>query len=235
MGLGHIWKIRCINTQDAGICGHLCSHLLGPQFMVHVEMFNSFWLGQASSFGQLPDDECTGLADSLLEAFKESARFCEDCWWFLDHAECKWLTTTVRNFLIAFFWCSTLGATWNSLITIWHPFWLLKVQRCVLPSRKRSHIPPLEKENHLPDYHWRGYVSFQEGIIHASRLCAINLLAFHWQHFSSRAGGRKLQIPLHRPRWECGSWDGHLSNEKRAPGCFRGFVGDENIPSYVRD
>ena len=83
MGLGHIWKIRCINTQDADICGHLC--------------FDSVWLGQASSFGQLPDDECTGLADSLLEAFKESARFCEDCWWFLDHAECKWLTTTVRN------------------------------------------------------------------------------------------------------------------------------------------
>ena len=97
MGLGHIWKIRCINTQDADICGHLCSHLLGPQFMVHVEMFNSVWLGQASSFGQLPDDECTGLADSLLEAFKESARFCEDCWWFLDHAECKWLTPTVKN------------------------------------------------------------------------------------------------------------------------------------------
>ena len=97
MGLGHIWKIRCINTQDADICGHLCSHLLGPHVMVHVKMCNSFWLGQASSFGQLPDDECTGLADSLLEAFKESARFCEDCWWFLDHAECKWLTTTVGN------------------------------------------------------------------------------------------------------------------------------------------
>ena len=39
--------------------------------------------GQASSFGQLSDGECIGLADSLLAAFKESARFCEDCWCFL--------------------------------------------------------------------------------------------------------------------------------------------------------
>ena len=33
--------------------------------------------GQAS-FGQLPDELCPGLAESLLESLKASARFCED-------------------------------------------------------------------------------------------------------------------------------------------------------------
>ena len=34
--------------------------------------------GLKASFGQLPDERCLGLADSLLESLKASARFCED-------------------------------------------------------------------------------------------------------------------------------------------------------------
>eukprot|EP00435_Cladocopium_sp_Y103_P012833 s2635_g3.t1 len=34
--------------------------------------------GVQASFGQLPDDRCLGLADSLLESLKASARFCEE-------------------------------------------------------------------------------------------------------------------------------------------------------------
>ena len=31
------------------------------------------------------------------------------------------------------------------------------------PPKKRGHVPPMQKENHLPSNLYRGYVSFVEG------------------------------------------------------------------------
>ena len=81
---------------------------------------------------------------------------------------------------------------------------------------------------------WVGFpfamFSFQEGIIYASHLCAINLRAFHWQLIDEVLVAGNCRFLCTAQGEECGSWDGHLSNEKRAPGCLGDVLGMKSYP-----